>query len=260
MSPNFKIGIMKNKSLLLALVAMGLLLCFSSCKKDKVVDGLIEGAVTDIDGNTYNAVQLGDQVWMASNLRCTKYADGTGLTYGLTVTSDAPCYYPPNDNIDIVDTCGYLYNWKAVMRGSSTSYLKPSGVQGICPDGWHVPSVEEWRTLLDYLGTNANYITGENSRNVAKSLAANELWTVDSINAYTVGNDLSANNATLFTAYPAGSYNGNYVRYGTRADFWTCSEHSATAADIASLSHNSPIVSINNGEKTYGRSVRCVKD
>lgn len=110
MSPNFKIGIMKNKSLLWALVAMGLLLCFSSCKKDKVEDGLIEGAVTDIDGNTYNAVQLGDQVWMASNLRCTKYADGTGLTYGLTVTSDAPCYYPPNDNIDIVDTCGYLYN------------------------------------------------------------------------------------------------------------------------------------------------------
>ena len=60
MSPNFKIGIMKNKCLLLALVAIGLLLCFSSCKKDKVVDGLIEGAVTDIDGNTYNAVQLGD--------------------------------------------------------------------------------------------------------------------------------------------------------------------------------------------------------
>lgn len=88
--------------------------------------------VTDYDGNTCNTVRLGNQCWMKENLRSTHYSDGTAIAYGGTTTSTTEAYYyAPNGSF----TYGYLYNWKAVMRNSSSSQANPSGVQGICPIG-----------------------------------------------------------------------------------------------------------------------------
>ena len=100
--------------------------------------------VTDIDGNVYKTVKLGNQVWMAENLRTTRYADGRKIPLGTTESFDVAYRYYPDDNSANVADYGYLYNWPAVMNGSASSSANPSGVQGICPDGWHVPSNAEW--------------------------------------------------------------------------------------------------------------------
>ena len=111
--------------------------------------------VTDIDGNVYNTVQLGNQCWMRENLRTTRFANGDSILidpnpvpiYGWEDTNPNPYRYTPNNDSSVVSVYGYLYNWSALMRGDSCSYAVPSGVQGICPDGWHVPSFYEWEEL-----------------------------------------------------------------------------------------------------------------
>ena len=136
-----------------------LVLFFMSCHKDKLSnsDGLIlKNAVTDIDGNIYNAVQIGNQVWMAENLRTTHYADGTPIPSGSTYddyhySSTEPYFYDP---IAYNIKYGYLYNWPAVIHGAENSNNNPSGIQGICPNGWHVPSDEEWNELKNTVENN----------------------------------------------------------------------------------------------------------
>ena len=153
--------------------------------------------VTDYDNNTYNTVQIGDQCWMKENLRTTHYADGT------TVTSR----YAPNNDENNVATYGYLYNWYAVMHGAAASSANPSGVQGICPAGWHMPSCAEWTQLTTYVHDNGYQCSNCNASNwwmnvdcIAKALAAQTGWPSYSYDACAVGYDLSTNNATGFNA------------------------------------------------------------
>ena len=105
--------------------------------------------LTDIDGNVYNTVQIGSQCWMKENLRVTKYANDTTIPlWNSTNFSTVYRYYPDNDSSN-VSTYGYLYNWAAVMGGSGSSSTNPSGMQGICPAGWHLPSDAEWTQLTE---------------------------------------------------------------------------------------------------------------
>ena len=116
--------------------------------------------VTDFDGNIYNTVQIGQQCWMKENLRTIHYSNGTYIPLGSsTSTTTAYRYYPNNDQSN-VSTYGYLYNWKAVMGDSSSSSRNPSGVLGICPIGWHVPSDSEWTRLTDYVSSQSQYVCG----------------------------------------------------------------------------------------------------
>lgn len=98
---------------------------------------IVKDAVTDVDGNTYDAVVIGEQTWMASNLKTTHYADGTEIPPGdITSSSDSlPYRYLPDNSVVGSDLLGLLYNWPAVMHGQSHSSENPSGVQGVCPDG-----------------------------------------------------------------------------------------------------------------------------
>ncbi len=115
----------------------------------KVVNGMPQWAdlsddsttVTDIDGNVYSTVQIGEQVWMSENLRTTRYADGTTISGAFSYDNS-----PEN-----AANYGKLYTWEAVMGGSESSDENPSGVQGVCPNGWHVPSDAEWTQLTDYI-------------------------------------------------------------------------------------------------------------
>jgi uncharacterized protein (TIGR02145 family) len=107
--------------------------------------------LTDIDGNIYSTVQIGDQCWMAENLRVTKYADGTSLVNGsgvLDITGDftTKYYFAYNDDESYVETYGRLYTWAAVMNGSISEMA-----QGICPDGWHVPTIDEFEQSIEDL-------------------------------------------------------------------------------------------------------------
>ncbi|MFO7874209.1 MAG: fibrobacter succinogenes major paralogous domain-containing protein, partial [Bacteroidales bacterium] len=94
----------------------------------------------DIDGNFYKSVIIDDQEWMAENLRTTRDADGYDIT--------RYCY---NNNTTNCELYGGLYTWEIVMNGENSSSSNPSDVQGICPDGWHVPSHHEWTQLEQYI-------------------------------------------------------------------------------------------------------------
>ena len=157
--------------------------------------------VTDFDGNTYNTVLIGNQCWMAENLRTTKYADGTNIPLGTgTYSTTAYRYYPNNSSSNVL-TYGYLYNNKAVMRYSSSSSANPSGVQGVCPNGWHVPSDAEWTQLTDYVGSQNQYICGSNNTYIAKALAAPTAWN-STPSFCAIGNNPTDNNATGFGGMP----------------------------------------------------------
>ena len=249
---------------------------FSSCKKDKVTednsepegDGLIKNAVKDYDGNTYNAVKLGSQVWMASNLKTTHYADGTEIPAGNMMTDNGsdPHRYCPSDNSSTVGTYGYLYNWAAVMKGANSSTANPSGVQGACPSGWHVPSDAEWTELTDYLKSQTRYQSG-GTDNIAKALASTS-GCDKSTTANTVGNNQSSNNATGFGAVPAGECQQTPNYFGGCAYFWTATKYGSgtgandlVAYDRVMRYYEATVTSEEYGAfKRTGMSVRCVRD
>ncbi len=113
------------------------------------------GSVTDIDNNTYATVVIGEQEWMTENLKVTRYANGTPIPYvsenedwkNLGTNDKAYTWADP----DTQGHYGALYTWGAATNGQA-SEANPSGVQGVCPDGWHLPSRAEWLALRDYIG------------------------------------------------------------------------------------------------------------
>ena len=214
--------------------------------------------VTDIDGNTYNTVQIGNQCWMKENLRTTRYANGVNIPMGSIYSYTDPYRYAPDNNSSNVSTYGYLYNWSAVMHGASSSSSNPSGVQGICPNGWHVPSYAEWTQLTNYVGSQTQYQCNNSSDNIAKALASTTGWNSSST-ACAVGNNLSMNNATGFSALPAGSYIGSYGGFGGNACFWSATEYLSSYALYSGLGYDYAYVYRVNDDRYVGYSVRCVK-
>lgn len=222
--------------------------------------------VTDFDGNVYNTVKIGNQCWLKENLRTTHLHDGTLIALNSERSLDVPHRYLPNGDESTVPTYGYLYNWTAAMNGAASSTLVPSGVQGLCPNGWHVPSIAEWQQLMDYLSTQSEYICGDNSLYVDKSIAATTGWTESSI-LCAVGNDLTANNATGLSILPAGFYNssGNYY-FGSLTGLWSATENSSSPNPVNAF------VRTLNSQRSYlpigypgviksdGRSVRCLRN
>ena len=216
--------------------------------------------VTDIDGNVYNTVQIGNQCWMRENVRTTHYADSTAIPAGDSISYTEPYRYAPNNNENNISIYGYLYNWAAVMHGASASTANPSGVQGICPTGWHVPSDAEWTQLTNYVSSQSEYVCGSNNVSIAKSLAATTGWQSSS-NACSVGNVQSNNNATGFSVVPAGNYYSNnaYGAFGYYAHFWNTTEYGSNASIRFFGCYNTDVV-INRDNKYVGYSVRCLKD
>ena len=234
----------------------------SAAKPSRPVTDGPSQPVTDIDGNVYKTVKLGNQVWMAENLRTTRYADGTTIPLGTTESFDVAYRYYPNNNRANVSKYGYLYNWPAVMNGSlSSSDANPSGVQGICPDGWHVPSFEEWTELLDYVSSQrSQYVCGGDEDKIAKALASETGWNSSTSINCAVGNNPSTNNATGFSARPAGYYNGYYHGFGSYAGFWSASQNNSNDAYDSGLGYNGACVFRYTNFKYYGYSVRCVRN
>ena len=226
---------------------------------------VMHNEVTDVDGNSYDAVQIGDQVWMAENLRTTKYADGTSIPMGTTTSTTTAYRYAPGpyqnneENMDNVARYGYLYNWPAVMHGASSSEANPSRVQGICPDGWHVPSDAEWTDLINYMKTQATYIASGDADHLAKALAATWGWNSSS-NTDAPGNNVSTNNATGFSALPAGYYNGRYYYFCNNANLWTTTELNDDNVFYYSLYCSYACVLREDITRDNGFSVRCLRN
>lgn len=230
---------------------------------------IIYDAVTDIDGNHYNAVRIGEQIWMASNLRTTRFADGEEIDR----------YIAPNGDINNVPTYGYLYEWLCIAY-VATSDTNPSGVHRICPDGWHMPSEEEWTQLVEYVGTQNDFICS-NSTNIAKALASNsDSWYSNTTTTCAVGYDVTTNNATGFSALPAGWYDNSssthsWHSFGFDACFWTSSSYNSSVyfSDVCYFNLNKDAANVRRqmvnvshhypGGPSYTDkyySVRCVQD
>ncbi|MBR3578446.1 MAG: T9SS type A sorting domain-containing protein [Bacteroidales bacterium] len=221
--------------------------------------------LTDIDGNVYNTVWLGAQCWMRENLRTTRFPNGDTITDATDIyemiDATEPYLYAAYSSADSVAIYGYEYNWPAVMHQETSSDANPSGIQGICPTGWHVPSDAEWAQLISYVGCIPTFQCDGSSSDIAKSLAANTGWnSYDNSCSCCVGNHTNMNNATGFSALPIlnsetpGPYLINY------AFFWTTTSYNENNVWTYGIASNSTTILKWPRDLTYGVSVRCVRD
>jgi uncharacterized protein (TIGR02145 family)/uncharacterized repeat protein (TIGR02543 family) len=148
---------------------------------------------------TYNKVTIGEQVWMAEN-----------LNYDVPDNTTDVCYSNADSNCD---KYGRLYNWSTAMNGASSSSTNPSGVQGVCPVGWHLPSNAEWTQLTDYVGGTSKAGT---------KLKSSMGW--NSYSGIPVGTDEYG-----FSALPGGDgYSGGDFYYaGYNGYWWSATEVNA---------------------------------
>jgi uncharacterized protein (TIGR02145 family) len=187
--------------------------------------------VTDIDGNVYQTVQIGRQVWMAENLRTTRYRNGDAIPYArrdrawTTKTVGMRCTYEHDDAL--ADRYGQLYNFFAVQDE-----------RGLCPSGWHVPSDAEWTALTDALGGEA--VAGKKMKSTA--------W--------------GGSNSSGFSALPGGFRNDFYgsFSYEGFGGWWSSSAYGTSNAWSRYLDSFDDYVLRLNYSRRYGFSVRCVRD
>jgi len=191
--------------------------------------------VTDIDGNIYNTVQIGNQCWMQENLKVTKNPVGNDIT--------RHCYGNNTSNCDLY---GGLYLWNVAMNGSSSSTAVPSGRQGICPNGWHLPSEGEWILLEMSLG--GPHLAGYQLK------LPNDTWPT-----------WFGNNSSNFAAVPGGMRNHQPLFYyaGSQAYFWTATHNSSSTGNAFAFSISSSAnsaVTRSSENKSWALSIRCVKN
>ncbi len=217
------------------------------------------GTVTDDDGNVYTTIMIGNQCWMAENLRVTRPANGSliPLESNSVYTSSEPRRVYAEGGANSLITQGYLYNFAAVMNGAGSSSSNPSGVQGICPIGWHVPSQAEWEQLTSFVRTQVPYCCLYNgSSYIAKALCSKTGWhTSGSGNDCSVGNNPITNNASGFNAQENMHIRTNSYTYDWGTEFW-----SSTSYYFKRILNKSPGVETLNGNVTRYCSVRCLRD
>jgi len=209
--------------------------------------------VEDIDGNVYPTLQIGDQCWMASNLNTTRNPSGAGIT--------RYCYSNTPSNCELY---GGLYTWTTMMNGAASSNGNPSGVQGICPNGWHIPSDAEWTELTDYLINTYLDITASNVGNKLKSCrqVSSPLGGDCSTTAHPrwEANSNYGTNDFGFSALPGGYYyGGSFLGLGSYGYWWSSTVNSSNAW-YRNMGYNNGEVYSNNSNQSYGFSVRCVRD
>lgn len=196
--------------------------------------------ILDIDGNTYKTVKIGEQVWMAENLKVTKYRNGDAIPnvkraerWG-DLTTGARCAY--GNKVANAKIYGLLYNWFAV-----------NDPRGLAPEGWHVPSDDEWQTLADYPG--------------GSKIADNKLKEAGT--AHWKSPNTGSTNESGFTALPGGcrDFSDGYF-YGLwgNALFWSASEYYAYGVWARSLFYHYAEIGRYYYNKRDGFSVRCVRD
>jgi uncharacterized protein (TIGR02145 family) len=236
-----------------ALILSGILSLLMFCDKGNPVnansDKLVFGTVTDIDGNVYKTIKIGNQEWMAENLRTTKYSDGSAIPVMADTVSPGYSYYDNTTNSDSINKFGALYNWYAVNTGK------------LAPVGWHVPDSSEWKDLEEYLIANGYNWNGTTVGNkIAKSLAANTDWIVYATPG-TIGCDLTKNNRSGFSALPGGIYGyggSNFI--GDAGYWWSSTGGNGQGAYNRILSLAREDLNEFYLSKSYGLSVRLVKD
>lgn len=223
---------------------------------DRIVEELVAEKVIDYDGNEYETVVIGDQVWFAENLKVTHYNNGEAIPTGLNdsewadTTLGAFTIFPYQDieglnsDQEVVDKFGLLYNWNTIDNPA-----------GICPEGWRVPLDTDWKLLEQAIGMTEDEANGAGWRSeLAALLMSTEDWDES------IGKDKFG-----FNALPVGTrlFNGSkYYRNGSHAYFWTGSP-SGTNADQAIrrlLAVDNVGINRSSRPSTEGMCIRCMKD
>lgn len=207
------------------------------------------------DGNVYKYVKIGHQYWMAENLRYLPNVIGPGFSsytkpyyyvFGYNDTNVASAKTTPN-----YTTYGVLYNWPAAMNGGISSMNNPSGVQGACPAGWHLPSDQEWTQLAIYSGGES--VAGGKLKSTGTIELGSGLWYEP---------NTEATNETGFTAHPGGyrDYDGQMTAMGLRGAWWSATAYPTNYAFFYWMGFECSILGRQYHYKKSGYSVRCVKD
>ena len=229
-----------------------------------ILDGCWESTAIcqDVDGNIYETIQIGEQVWMAENLKTTRYSNGDEIIY-INNPNDwnnnfVGHYAAYNNDLLNVDLYGYLYNWSAANDS-----------RGICPEGFHLPSDQEWSELIQYLDPSTNPFA-ENHNDVHSSLAGGFLkdtGTIQGEDGLWQAPNTNATNVTGFSALPAGltnDENGNFnlmgYYLGYLAWYWTSTAIDSDLAWSRELFWSGSDIHRHSITKNYGISVRCVSD
>jgi len=222
-----------------------MLLLFDGCEKEEKADSIFfnpsitYGSMTDQDGNSYKTVNIGSQLWMAQNLRATRFNDYTKINHvkdsiawnGLS--SPAYCWYL-NDNSSQQNIYGALYNWYAVNTGK------------LCPTGWHVPTDPEWTALTTYLG--------------GEIISAGKLKEAGITNW--LDPNTGATNESGFTALPGGfrAIDGTFNNIGSNGYWDSGTEYNASNRYGREMHNDGSDVIRGPYGKRRGLSVRCLKD
>ena len=217
---------------------------------------IIKNAVTDIDGNFYDGIKINGKLWMASNLRTTRFNDGTSIKrFASSDGGKKPYFEYPNVDKSNLNDYGLYYNFEAVNTGL------------LAPKGWHVPSKGEWEGLFAFIAQQPDYNLdmydkGAFGSHIAKSLCSKTGWDSDTkIDA--VGNNQALNNATGFNIFPSGYWNpmsSAGYRVGNLTHFWSIAPHFSTAdnAWFVYTSYDYADMLQDAISRFYGFSVRCV--
>lgn len=218
------------------------------------------GSVTDIDGNIYKTVDIGDQKWMAENLRVSRFNNGDSLAGYLNNSewdsTQIGAYAYWDKDSAMLEAYGMFYNWYAVNDS-----------RNICPSGWHVPSDYEWNQLSDYLINNYDVITSKNVGNYLKSCRQEGSPLGDSCDTqehprWTGDNTHYGRDVFGFSALPAGKREdyGDYVAVGRGAFFWSANEISNNEAIAFGFLHNDGDLQMGGDVYSTGFCIRCIKD
>jgi uncharacterized protein (TIGR02145 family) len=204
----------------------------------------IYGSLTDQEGNIYKTITIGSQTWMAENLRTTRYRNGENIPEETddilwhNLKTGAYCIYQNTKSIDTIATYGRLYNWFAVNDS-----------RNIAPEGWHVPTLYEWKIMENFLG--------------GDTIAGGKLKESGTIHWRKAWNT-NTTNESGFTALPGGYRVGTFYSIGEFAYWWTATEGEENIYfDSAWHRH---VFWFGDGTggcdcpKYFGKSVRCVKD
>ncbi len=226
---------MKPGICLFLLILGSFLLSVLSCSKSDTSSP----PVTDIDGNTYRTARIGEQTWMAQNLKTVTLSDGTAIPVvsdpaGWSTLETPGCCWYNNDGDSIKKIYGALYNFYAAGSGK------------LCPKGWHVPSDIDWNKLRDFLGD---------------TLTAGGRLKEEGILHWKTPNT-GADNNTGFSALPAGIryFEGTYSSISSFASFWSSTEYNSSKAWYFSLYYSDSVALMNTTSRKDGFSVRCIKD
>ena len=203
-----------------------------------------ETANVDDGSCEYETVQIGRQLWMTENLKTTHYRNGDAIVTGLDndawASTEEGAYAIYDDDPANAEVYGNLYNWYVVDDD-----------RGVCPEGWHIPSLDEGSSLIDYLGANTDVVGGK-MKSTGSIEDSNGLWSAP---------NLGATNESGFTSLPSGirSQGGGYDGLSLHTSFWSSTPYNDHAWRWT-LYFNSPEISITNYLQGSGYSIRCLSD